>query len=404
MADDKAKKPKIDLKARLGRTTQVGMGPPGATPVPAMPGGAPAPPSSDPGGAPPSSDAVPRAAPSAGSVRPPVAQPMGIAPPPGLSPGIPLPPFARAQPQQAAPKPTAVQQTIKIEASEEIDQERKKGRGRAALAAAGGVVIGLAIGFVAGGAKADGDRVKTGAAMAGRLKTEVKATNDKLADLDKKLTDVQDKLKAKAFPDDLGTALGGLKIPFDSTSLDKTGISGIKQAVFRPIIGFARDCEKLDKMREALQGQSTPAKDALVKGWKEETAPMTNFSVLLRMDGRNVVAELVQNPSPFAWKGDQPDKYKVTRQEGGKAVEKEAKHFPVSKGDLGSGDAFAVPIDPKGTGALGTDAINIARFSRTLGEMMEALHGNDNPQDPKPGLLKSGEDLANQLQQASLNQ
>ena len=31
--------------------------------------------------------------------------------------------------------------------------------------------------------------------------------------------------------------------------------------------------------------------------------------------------------------------------------------------------------------------------------MLETLHGNDNPQDPKPGLLKSGEDLARDLKQ-----
>jgi hypothetical protein len=237
------------------------------------------------------------------------------------------------------------------------------------------------------------------------MEKEVKDTSAKLADLDKALGDVTDKLKAKAFPADIGTALGGLKIPFDSSNLDKPGINGIKQALFRQIISFARDCEKLDKLREGLQSASTPAKDAFTKSWKEETAPMANFSVLLRVDGNHVVGELVPNPTPFAWKGDQPEKYKITQMQGGKAVEKEAKHFPAAKGDLGSGDTWAVPLDPKGTGALGTEGIAIARFTRALGEMLEALRGNDsNPQDPKPGLLKTGEDLAIELHKASLVQ
>src|SRR6185437_781135 len=87
---DTTKKTKIDLKARLGKTTQVGMGPPPAMkPLPGVPG-TPPPPGSDPAGsaAPPSSDGVPRPPPSSAGSRPPT--PMGIAPPPGLSQGIPL--------------------------------------------------------------------------------------------------------------------------------------------------------------------------------------------------------------------------------------------------------------------------------------------------------------------------
>ena len=405
---DTTKKTKIDLKARLGKTTQVGMGPPPAmTPLPGVPG-TPPPPGSDPAGssAAPSSDGVPRPPPSSGGSRPPTPMaPMGIAPPPGLSPGIPLPPFARPAPAQAAPKPTAVQQTIKVEVGEEIHEERKKARKRAIMAAAGGVVLGIGLGFTIGGAKADGDRVKAGAAMAGKMEKEVKATGDKISELDKKLSDVGEKLKNKTFPDDIGTALAGLKIPFDSSNLDKPGINGIKQALFRPLISYARDCEKLDKLRERLQGAATPAKDAFTKAWKEETAPVASFSVLLRVEGgKNVVAELVPNPTPFPWRGDQPDKYKVTQMQQGKAVEKEAKHFPATKGDLGSGDTWAVPVDPKSTGSLGTEAIAIARFSSALGEMLEMLHGNDNPQDPKPGLLKSSDDLAIELHKASLVQ
>src|SRR3954468_17021989 len=116
MADDK-KKSKIDLKARLGKTSMTGSAPGVPMPVPGLagpPGSAP-PPAADSNPSAPGAAAPPP--PPSASVRP----PMGIAPPPGLSPGIPLPPFGQPRRQeQAAPKPTAAQQTIKVEMGEEI--------------------------------------------------------------------------------------------------------------------------------------------------------------------------------------------------------------------------------------------------------------------------------------------
>ena len=131
MAEDKAKKTKIDLKARLGRTTAMGMTSPGALPVP--PGATPVPdaPSSGPGSMP----APPASRPSNIPAPAPSVRPMGIAPPPGLSVGVPLPAFAQQrQAPRSEPKPSAAQQTIKVEIGEEIHEERKKARNRAMMA------------------------------------------------------------------------------------------------------------------------------------------------------------------------------------------------------------------------------------------------------------------------------
>src|SRR3954468_12458730 len=129
MADDKATttKKKIDLKARLGKSTLTGMTSPAVgLPIPSSSGSGLPPPDSYPGG-PPSS--VPAGAMGSGfPAAPPSVRPsMGIAPPPGMPPGPPPPPFA--PPSRPAPpreiKPTAAQQTIKIDIGEEIHDERK---------------------------------------------------------------------------------------------------------------------------------------------------------------------------------------------------------------------------------------------------------------------------------------
>src|SRR5262245_50319255 len=101
MAEEK-KKPKIDLKARLGKTVQ-GTAIPGATPAPPGVERTSAPPS---GGEAARADGtpVPVQSPAAAIAPPPSIKPSGIAPPPGIGGGIALPPFAR----QAAAKKEVV--------------------------------------------------------------------------------------------------------------------------------------------------------------------------------------------------------------------------------------------------------------------------------------------------------
>jgi hypothetical protein len=401
MADDKSKKPKIDLKARLGKT-QMGMGAPAAlpAPLPGPGGGMPPAPPSDPADGRGSVAPAPASRPSGvpGAIPPP---PAGIAPPPGLSPGIPLPPFG-PQPRRAAPaepKQSAAQQTIKVEIGEEIHAERKKSRNRIFLGAFAGAVVGLGIGFVAGGSSATGDRARAGARGAGLLEKDVKAATDKLKELDQKLSDASDKLKNKAFPDDLGTSLAGLTIPFDDTNLDGKGVNGMPSRLFRLVLDFTEGCKGANKARESLKNLAGFTKEPITKAWKEESSPMANFSVVFRQEGKNVAAELVPNPAPFGWKTDWNEKYKVTKIEGGKPAEKEVKRYV--KGDLPGGDLTGIPVDPKTTAAFTSDVM-LGRLNKAIYDLRQELEGNkDNPTNETPGIMKSGEDLANELHKAS---
>jgi hypothetical protein len=392
MADDK-KKTKIDLKARLGKTTQVGLG--GAMPMPLPgPGGMPPPPPSSDRGA---ADSAPLPSTTAspagvGSVRP----PPNIAPPPGLSPGIPLPPFAQQPRQQprAEPKQSAAQQTIKIEMGEEVAQEQKKARTRTAIYAVLTALVGAGLGFVAGGSKADGDRVHKAALGAEKLDKDVKAANDKLKELDAKLSDAQEKMKGKAFPDDLPTALAALKIPFDSSNLDGKDTGSLPTKVFKPLSDYTRSVDIVDKLRETLKNAATLAKDPLTKAWKEEApgAAMTGFSVLFRNEGgKGIVAEIVTNKEPFLWKGDFKKEYTVTTG-GARPQDKNATRW--EKGDPGG---TIVPLDPSSMKPFQNDP-SVGRFLKALIDIKAELEGNhDNPTNEIPGLLKMGEDLDHAL-------
>lgn len=391
MAEEK-KKTKIDLKARLGKT-QTGMG--GSVPLP-VPGAAP---SSQPGAsAPPSGDGVPPPIPApAPSVRP-------SAPGVALSPGIPLPPFAQRPSQREAPaKPTAAQQTIKVEVGEEIHEERKKAGKRAMLYAAIAAVAGIGIGFVIGGAKATSDRGQLAIKAAGDLEGEVKAANEKIKELGEKLQEAAAKLGRKEYPAELAGTLGGLNIPFDPQNLDKPGAASISK-LLKPMMKYASTCANLNEDKSKLGGWLTSLQAPVEKFWKEEKNPVVNFSVIFRPEGgKGMVAELVPNKDPFEIGKDFPKEYKVIKPEMVqgqlKGVEKNAKRW--EKGDLTGNDPIAIPVSPQTTAIL-SDKV-LTQLQLKLIEPIEVIFGKDKGLPTETaGLLKEGEDLEHELHKLKL--
>lgn len=411
MAEDK-KKSRIDLKARLGKTTtMVGTNAP-AVPMP-VPGPAP----STPGSVPPPADsnraaaaAPPTTSTGSGSVRPAPPPPppaaLGIAPPPGMiSSGIPLPPFGhQARPAPVAtPKPTAGQQTIKVDVGEEVQQARASARRWALYASLAGAVVGGVIGFVAGGSSEKGGRIKEAAKGAGLLEKDVKAATEEMRKLDAKLSEAGTKLTSKQFPETLAADLGGINIPFDPTNLEGKQVGSLGSKALRTLLAFTSAVQDVNKSKDSLKNILSAAQGPITKAWKEEKEPMANFSVLFRSEGQNkVVADLVPNKEPFSWKGEFPPSYAITKLENNKPAEKKATRW--LKGELLGNDPIAVPVDPRSMAGF-TNEVLVQRLNKALYDIRQDLQGNkEDPTRETPGLIKDGEDLANDLHKASLNQ
>jgi len=402
MADDKTTKKKIDLKARLGKSTLPGLAAPAALPIPGSPGsgsGLPPPDDSSRGSAPSSAPSAGGAPVPAPSVRP----PMGIAPPPGMSPGIPLPPFAQ---QRQAPvkeaKPTAAQQTIKVDVAEEIHAERKKSTRNAAIAAFFGALVGLGLGWVAGGSSEKGGRIKEAARGAGLLEKDIKTAGDKMKELDEKLNEASTKITAKEFPETLVAALGALNIPFDPTNLEGKNIGSLSSNMLRSLLSYTSAVQDLNKDKDSLKNILGAAQAPMTKAWKEEKEPMANYAVLFSGGDKKVIAELVPIKEPFGWKSDFPAGMTVTKFENGKAAEKKATRW--LKGELTGSDPVVIPVDPKSMAGF-TSEVLIQRLNKMIYDMRQSLVGNpEDPTNPKPGLLKESEDIAAALHKASMNQ
>ncbi len=329
---------------------------------------------------------------------------MGIAPPVGLSPGIPLPPFGQAQ--RPAPvreaKPTAAQQTIKVEVGEEIHAERKKSTRNAAIAALFGALVGLGLGWVAGGSSEKGGRIKDAARGAGLLEKDVKAAGDKMKELDEKLLEATQKITAKEFPDALVSALSSLNIPFDPSNLDGKNVGSLSSKMLRSLLTYTSAVDDLNQDKDSLKNILGAAQAPMVKAWKEEKEPVANYAVLFSGGDKKVSAELVPIKEPFVWKGDFPANVTVTKFENGKPAEKKATRW--LKGDLTGSDPVVIPVDPKSMAGFTSDVL-IQRLNKMIYDMRQTLVGNpEDPTNPKPGLLKQSEDIAAELHKASLNQ
>src|SRR5690348_8957319 len=176
-------KPKIDLKARLGKKT---MSTPGASvppPMAAQPGGA------VPGGALPRPQAAPMPQPMRSS-------PSGVPAPPFTPSGAPKPspsaaPYA-SMPQQSAPiqaRPTEIRVDM-----DEVRAAQRSGRGKVMVLALVTAFVGGFVGFAFGGGAERGKGAQAAIAGAQELVKEVEDSNKQITDLADTIKSAQTKL------------------------------------------------------------------------------------------------------------------------------------------------------------------------------------------------------------------
>jgi len=397
MAEEK-KKPKIDLKARLGKAV--------AAPAAGAPIGAPA--LGGDGSVPPPPGSIPPPAGASPSSRPSGVPGLGIAPPPGLSPGIPLPPFGAPKKKKAEPKVGAAAQTIKVEIGEEIIIERKRAIKRTIFAGIVTAIIGGVMGFVAGGQAEVGKRGQLTVDRAKSLETEVKAANDKMVELASLLEDAQQSLKAKKYPKDLSKALSEINIPFEASYLEGKGIGGYPAATLRMVIQYTNGVEGLNKKKETLQKIVGYAQKPVMEAWADKEKPKFKIGVRFSGGSEKIKAELIQFKKDSYWevgKKEWPDEFTVLAREfvAGKKKEVEKKGERWKKGEVVGGEKVkTIPVDPSSVAGFTADAF-LGRLGVALRDARVALEGDaSDPTATDMGIMKNGDALVAELHKIAL--
>jgi hypothetical protein len=366
MADDK--KPKIDLKSRLGKKTV--------------------------------------AAPTGSSAVPP---PVGIP-----KPGVPVPPFAA---QKAAPKvdvsdpyaaisaaeaPARVEPAaIKVEMSEEVVQAQKKGRSRIIALAFVTAVIGGVVGYAVGSGREKSKVAVQAVEGAQALVKEIKDANAKCDELVEVLKSAEGKLADNKFPLEEVSKLGGINIPFGGDNLTKYPIGRFKPQVVTMLNRYGSGSTEVNDEKEKLQGVLESAKAPIEDYLKQKEEPKVRWFAYFESGPYGPWVSMQGAPEPFAvgpTKAEQeakkqfkwPEQFKIAQ--GGKTFD--LKRY--SGGDPTKdkpGEPRMIPVNPGTQEAVCPSDLAIG-LRRQLGELREVLRGSG---EDKPGLAALGEQLIEQL-------
>jgi hypothetical protein len=350
MAEEEKKKPKIDLKARLGKKTVGSVGP-------------------------------------------------SIPPPMSTGGSIPAPPFASqaAAQQPEAPKP-APPQEIKIEMSEEVVAAQKKGRTKVILLVIGAAVVGGFLGNVIGDGRARQTRQNIALQGAELLVDEVDTANVEIEKLGDILTKVKRGLSNNEYPEKAISELSEVNIPFNGNNLVGKGTGLMGAEVNRLLVKFAGAAETANDQKDGLRSILSRGKKPITELLSQRDKPKFNWSVYIDTRGAHgPVAKMQPLPEPFLV--DDKDKKDYEWPEEielplGKDKTEKLKRY--QKGDP-TKEAFLIPVEPS-TQRLVCSVDTLTQIRREVVGLERTLKGdNSDPTNEKKGLASVGKNLMDKL-------
>jgi len=387
------KKPKIDLKARLGKK-------PGGGPAPAIGGPAIPPPVG-----------IPKPPAMAGVSSSP------SAPPPRLSPSNPYAAVAPSNPyaaqssaygsvapsnpyaaQSVIPAAPVVQQSIQVELSDEVIEQQKKSARRGyviTLVVAG--IVGF-IGFTFGGSHERDKGAKAALEGARSLIKEIEDA-DKIADqLNEVLAKASERLGKGEYPAEEVTKLGEINIPFDGGHLTDKGMGRFRRELATSLMTYASTAQKANDQKEKIQNLLSGQKAAIADLLGQKTDPKVKWSVWLENGPGGPWANMQMVPAAFpvkhAGKVKDKDGKEVDYAWPGEISLARGKETQVLKrytgGDPTSGDPKFVPVSPATEGMVCPNDTT-RKLMNELREMQVVLKGDATPGAEKTGFLQMGE-------------
>jgi hypothetical protein len=392
MAEER--KPKIDLKARLGKTATPP--PVGVTPVGAPPGG----------GAPVPIPVPRQSAPPGVPVGPP---PSFGSQPPKIDPTNPLAAVAvpYRPPPTAAPAYAAPAQPQRIEVDEMAVQQASRSALKRGVVIGGILALVLGgIGWVAGGAsQQSSDRVKSHN-DAKELSDDVGKARDALKSLaDKVEGGIKTLHDDRKFPETLSTELGGINVDFDGSKLAGRRFSGFPAETAHDLVEFITAIQAINDRKGLIEGLLTQLKKPITEQLSIP-AGQVNVSYVLAVDkdpSGNLAGFLSPLVAPIPVTKENinlPPKFTFAKPGGGGNAD--APRY--TGGDIARNPA-AIYVVPKTFEAACPTAKSgqITQLAAQMGNFVHDIRGDKAPtdqdvvQDPKPGLLERAEKLITQL-------
>jgi hypothetical protein len=361
-------KPKIDLKARLGRR-------PGATPASA-------------------------------SIPPPVGvnQPQGSGAPIGHASGFPSTGgYASQQPQVrgsydpmgGAPvvsAPMRVSGASGLEMDAEFAAVQKSGRTKTIILAAATAIVGGVLGFAVGGLNERNSVAETAVVGAKALSTEIDTANAAVTKLAEVVASAAKALKDGKYPDSEVKELGGLNIPFDGTNLAGKAIGRFRPQLLTMLISYAEAASKVNTQKDRIRGLLSYSKVGVEELLAQNTNPRVHWGVSIQSGPQGPWGAMQVLPTAFPARETWPASFDV--QNGDQKVS--VKRYTGGDPLRGSDGAQVIPIVP-GTQNAVCPTDTIVRLRRELSDIQKLVTGDDTPGAEITGIVSLGENIKKQL-------
>jgi len=318
--------------------------------------------------------------------------------------------FAPPEPEK---KPTAQQQTIKVEVGEEIVQERKKASKRTAVLVAIGALVAGGLGFAIGGVQARGAFASKAKDGSKQLAENVDAANAELTKLSDGLRKANETIGIGEYPAELVELLKTTNVPFDAEMMKGKNVGQLPALAFNKLLAFSEGAQRVNDQKDELRKKLEAAKKPIETRIADSKAPKYKFGVIFtkKTDEKKndyFLAEILPlkteiEQSTEEWpseltlmqgKGKKPDERKevagVPWSGKGKIAEGENKPVIVV-----GGESTAPPATPEG---IKVD-LQLQRMLTALRDMRILIDGNPspNPSLQSDGLIKTGEILSEEL-------
>jgi hypothetical protein len=369
-------KPKIDLKARLGKKT---VGTPATASVP------------PPMATQPTGSTIPRPPQAAQMPR----SPSGVPAPPFTPSGAPKPSPSVA-PYQSIPKQSAPIQARPTEIRvdmEEVRAAQRSGRGKVMVLALVVSIVGGVVGFAFGGGAERAKGADAAIQGAHDLVKEVEDSNKQISDLADTIKSAQTKIMQKGtYPQEEVTKLGAINIPFRSASLADKSIGRFRREILTMLIDYSAAVEQMNDQKETLQrflGSAT-LKDLIA----EQQKPKVRWYATVSSGPQGPWVNLDKLDTPFLVQSDDkakwPDEIEI---KDGKDTTKIKRY---ASGDPGGSTPPYIAVNPQTQAAVCQSDV-LGSLVSQLVKMNTVLRGDDTPGVDKTGLIEKGQKLLDQL-------
>ena len=364
-------KPKIDLKARLGKR-------PGGTPASAS---IPPPVGVNPG--PPSAQ------------NPIMGGGFGH---PGHHPGA----YPSAQPQ--APRPSfdalgvgAVQAPAPmrapvtpsaVEAEEAFIAVRKSSRTKVMVLAAGTALVGGILGYAIGGLSERNSVAELAVAGAKQLSADIDEANKKVHELEAVVTAAGKALKDGKYPDKEVKDLGGLNVPFDGNNLAGKGIGRFKPQLVTMLINYAEAVAKVNTQKDKIRSVLSVAKPAVEDLLAQNTNPQVRWGLTVQSTPQGPWGILAPLPAAFpvsGEKGSWPSQIELGEEKRG-----------LKRYSGGDANGQLIPVAPQSHSAVCPND-TMVRLRREVADLDRLMRGDQTPGQETDGVVQMGEAIRKQL-------